>query len=184
MAYTLIFLLNKTVSSFCICKSYTHFFRKNNCELNIVLTRTVNILTTNDLIKLTMLWTTEPRHFSYFSIKNRCRYSLKAPHIYFCGDKIFMRTLHFIWSYDSTSSNDFASKLWTPWSEMHEYIEDIYSFAVNTINIVIEWNENISIFMSANVFITRDENFYGIHWKRVNFLFILLFIWQCAFLTS
>ena len=25
------------------------------------------------------------------------------------------------------------------------YIEDIYSFAVNTINIVIEWNENISI---------------------------------------
>ena len=24
-----------------------------------------------------------------------------------------------------------------------------------------------------NVFITRDEKFYGIHWKRVNFLFIL-----------
>ena len=23
------------------------------------------------------------------------------------------------------------------------------------------------------VFITRDESFYGIHWKRVNFLFIL-----------
>ena len=29
-----------------------------------------------------------------------------------------------------------------------------------------------------------DENFYGIHWKRVNFLFILLFTGQCAFLTS
>ena len=29
------------------------------------------------------------------------------------------------------------------------YIEDIYSFAVNTINIVIECNENISIFTSA-----------------------------------
>ena len=29
------------------------------------------------------------------------------------------------------------------------YIEDIYSFDVNTINIVIECNENISIFMSA-----------------------------------
>ena len=28
-------------------------------------------------------------------------------------------------------------------------IEDIYSFAVNTINIVIECNENISIFTSA-----------------------------------
>ena len=29
------------------------------------------------------------------------------------------------------------------------YIEDIYSFAVNTINIVIEYNKNISIFTSA-----------------------------------
>ena len=29
------------------------------------------------------------------------------------------------------------------------YIEDIYSFAVNTINIVIECNEDISIFTSA-----------------------------------
>ena len=29
------------------------------------------------------------------------------------------------------------------------YIEDIHSFAVNTINIVIECNENICIFMSA-----------------------------------
>ena len=29
------------------------------------------------------------------------------------------------------------------------YIEDIYSFAVNTINIFIECNENIIIFMSA-----------------------------------
>ena len=28
-------------------------------------------------------------------------------------------------------------------------IEDIFSFAVNTINIVIECNENISIFSSA-----------------------------------
>ena len=34
-------------------------------------------------------------------------------------------------------------------SEEWKYIEDIYSFAVNTINIVIEWNENISIFTSA-----------------------------------
>ena len=30
-----------------------------------------------------------------------------------------------------------------------QYIEDIYSFAVNAINIVIECNENISIFTSA-----------------------------------
>ena len=52
-----IFLL-KNVSSF--CKSYSHFFSKNICELDIVLTRTVNILTTNELVKLKTLWTTGP----------------------------------------------------------------------------------------------------------------------------
>ena len=34
------------MSSFCICKSYSHFFSKNTSELDIVLTRAVNILTT------------------------------------------------------------------------------------------------------------------------------------------
>ena len=48
----------KNVSSF--CKSYSHFFSKNTCELAIILIRTVNILTTNKLVKLTMLWTTGP----------------------------------------------------------------------------------------------------------------------------
>ena len=38
----------KNVSSFCISKSYSHFFSKNTCELDILLTRTVNILTTNE----------------------------------------------------------------------------------------------------------------------------------------
>ena len=45
----------KNVSSFCICKSYSHFFSKNTCELDIVLTGTVNILTINELVKITML---------------------------------------------------------------------------------------------------------------------------------
>ena len=36
------------------------FCSKNTCELDIVLTRTVNILTTNELVKLKMLWTTGP----------------------------------------------------------------------------------------------------------------------------
>ena len=49
------------MSSFCICKNYSHFFSKNTCELDIVLTRTVYILITNKLIKLTALWTTGPR---------------------------------------------------------------------------------------------------------------------------
>ena len=39
------------MSSFCISKSYSHFFSKNICELDIVLTRTVNILTTSELVK-------------------------------------------------------------------------------------------------------------------------------------
>ena len=60
MAYMLIFLPKKNVRSFCICKSYSHFFSKTTCECNIVLTRTVNILTTNEHVKLTMLWTTGP----------------------------------------------------------------------------------------------------------------------------
>ena len=45
----------KNVSSFCICKSYSHFFSKNTYELDIVLNRAVNILTINGLVKLTML---------------------------------------------------------------------------------------------------------------------------------
>ena len=35
-----------------ICKSYSYFFSKNTCESDIVLTRTVNALTTNELVKL------------------------------------------------------------------------------------------------------------------------------------
>ena len=65
MAYTLIFLL-KNVSS--IYKSYSHFFSKNTCELDIVLTRIVNILTTNEFVKLTMLynWALKSRWFYLF----------------------------------------------------------------------------------------------------------------------
>ena len=40
------------VSSFCSHKNYSNFFSKNTCELDNVLTRTVNILTTNELVKL------------------------------------------------------------------------------------------------------------------------------------
>ena len=42
-------------------KLLTFFFNKNSCELDIVLTRTVNILTTNKLVKLMTFWTTGPR---------------------------------------------------------------------------------------------------------------------------
>ena len=43
-----------------VALSYPHFFSKNTGELDIELTRTLNILNTNELVKLTMLWTTGP----------------------------------------------------------------------------------------------------------------------------
>ena len=44
-------------------KLLTFFSRKNTCDLDIVLTRTVNVLATNEFVKVTMLWTTGPRLF-------------------------------------------------------------------------------------------------------------------------
>ena len=49
------------MSSFCICKSYSHFFSaKILSELAIAFTRTVIILTTCKFVKLIMFWTTRP----------------------------------------------------------------------------------------------------------------------------
>ena len=44
-------------------EAFAFFFSKNTCELDIVLTRIVNILTANELVKLTMLWTTGPWYY-------------------------------------------------------------------------------------------------------------------------
>ena len=66
------------MSSFCICKSYSQFFSKKylcQCELDIVLTRTVNILTTNELVNLTMLWTTGP----WISLLPRAMHRIYSP---------------------------------------------------------------------------------------------------------
>ena len=41
-------------------KLLTFFFSKNTCELDIVLARTVNILTTNELVQLRTLWRIGP----------------------------------------------------------------------------------------------------------------------------
>ena len=51
MAYTLIFLHLQKLRT---------FFSKNTCELDSVLTRTVNILTTNEVVKQKVVWTTGP----------------------------------------------------------------------------------------------------------------------------
>ena len=52
--YANIFAKNMGVV-FAFSKSYSHFFSKNTCKLDIVLARTVNILTINELAKLKML---------------------------------------------------------------------------------------------------------------------------------
>ena len=59
MAYMLMFLLRKLWEAFAFAKATHIFSAKNTCELDIVLTRTFNILTTNELIKLKMRWTNE-----------------------------------------------------------------------------------------------------------------------------
>ena len=41
--------------AFAFAKAIYIFFSKNTCELDIVLARIVNVLTTNELVKLTML---------------------------------------------------------------------------------------------------------------------------------
>ena len=69
MAYTLIFLLKKMWVAFAFAKATHIFFSKNTCELDIVLTRTVNILTTNKLVKLTMLWATGLRGITPYFCK-------------------------------------------------------------------------------------------------------------------
>ena len=53
----------KNVSSFCSTKA-THIFSAKNIRiLCIESTKTVNKMTLNELVKLTMLWTTGPRYF-------------------------------------------------------------------------------------------------------------------------
>ena len=54
MEYIVIFLLNKNLVAFAFAKAF-HIFQHNTCEFGIVLTRTVKILITNELVRLTML---------------------------------------------------------------------------------------------------------------------------------
>ena len=80
MIYMLIFLMKKMWVAFAFA---THiFFSKNTCELDTVLTRTVNILTIYELVKLTILWTTGPRTIiTCISKGNSCssKFSVNIP---------------------------------------------------------------------------------------------------------
>ena len=49
----------KLWEAFAFAKATHSLSAKNTCELDIVLTRTFNILTTNELVKLKMRWTNE-----------------------------------------------------------------------------------------------------------------------------
>ena len=50
--------------------------KRKNGDLDIVLTRTVNILTTYKLVELTMLWTTGLRHFGITKLAYDVNYSV------------------------------------------------------------------------------------------------------------
>ena len=63
MAYMQIFLLKKMWVAFAFAKA-THIFSAKYMWIRL-LTRTVNTLTTNKLVKLTMLWTTGSRSFIF-----------------------------------------------------------------------------------------------------------------------
>ena len=71
MANTLIFLLKKMWVAFALKKLLTFFSAK--ITLNNVLTRTVNILTTKEPIKLIMLWTNGPWKLTLSAIYNSSR---------------------------------------------------------------------------------------------------------------
>ena len=78
MAYTLYanIFAEKMRVAFAFAKATHIFFSKNTCELDIVLTRTVNILNTNELIKLTALWTTGPWYLQSFLLASLSLQSL------------------------------------------------------------------------------------------------------------
>ena len=65
-----LYFSKKMWEAFALAKA-THIFQQKYLtgELDIILTRRVNILAANRLIKLTMLWTTGPWYFSYFSME-------------------------------------------------------------------------------------------------------------------
>ena len=81
MAYMQIYLLKKMWEAFAFAKATHIFFSKSICELDILLTRTINILTTNQLVKLTILWTTWPWWIFFLFLQENmyCRYSLETP---------------------------------------------------------------------------------------------------------
>ena len=77
------------------------FFSKNNCWLDIVLTRTNHILTTNEIVKLTIFWTTGRRKLNTNSTLQHFTASTEALNNSSCDYKISWSTnpLDFInWS--------------------------------------------------------------------------------------
>ena len=83
------------------------FLLKNTSESDIVLTRTVNILTTNELIRLMMLWTTWPRCFTRFNVsfKENFQPSRHIFHEIFVYFLLGQQILQFLLSYQ-----DFVSQ--------------------------------------------------------------------------
>ena len=100
MAYALIFLLKNMRVAFAFAKATHIFFSKNTCEFDIVLTGTVNVLTTNELVKLTMLWTTQPRWLQCFLYRRLLTFKFTLLNISFKWRWIFCLKLHSEWYFN------------------------------------------------------------------------------------
>ena len=77
--------------AFAFAKATHIFFSKNTCELDIVFNRTVNILTTYNLVKLTMLWTTGP--WAVVIVMDSVYLSTKIYWYISCPQKCILRVL-------------------------------------------------------------------------------------------
>ena len=83
-------LLKKNVSSFCKCKSYSHFFSKNICIYAIFNDQRFNDTLTNGIVSfeqlgldiflflheiyvVVLIWNTSPRHFKWVPTTRFCR---------------------------------------------------------------------------------------------------------------
>ena len=109
---------------------------------------------------------------SYIAVDNIAQSTYYFLYMYLHGNTCCFNSLEVLLR--STNNRCFHGEI------RKKYIEDIYSFTVNTINIVIEWNENISIFTSAK----HEWKFECFHYTRWKFLWYFYFIVHMSMCVS
>ena len=121
--------------------SLVNVFSKNTCELDI---RTVNILTTKELVKLTMLWSTAPRSAHTF-------YSLMR-------HSVFSKTFY--------CSKDSESRWWRPRSDWRYYKG---SFLL--VWQMLPWILTFKTFYHVHLYILEEHRPWSDYTVRVKYLY-------------